>query len=392
MKSQTVNRSLTASYPLVQSFYWINFASAIAFSSVYLLDCGLTSTQIGTIMAASGITAAVVQPIVAAYADRPTAPSLKTIVAVTCFAALLMGIAVCAAHRRSPFLTGLLFGGCVAILQFLLPFINSLGTEMLNQGYSLNWGLSRGIGSIVYAAASCLLGILVPQAGVIVIPVCIALGYGVLTFCVWRYPFQKRALAGAEERKAEPSSPAVFFKEYPRFLIVLAGTAMLYVSHVLINTFLYQIIQTKGGGSTEVGLITSMCGLIEIPPMLFFARMLKKAGCGFWFKICGTAIALKSIGTLLVSSMGALYAVQLFQMLGWGLISIVPVYYVNRVIRTEDAIKGQAYMAMTYTIGSVLASLAGGTLIDLAGVNAMLFAAAGTGLAGAIMVCIFAEQ
>ena len=66
MKSQTVNRSLTASYPLVQSFYWINFASAIAFSSVYLLDCGLTSTQIGTIMAASGITAADVQPIVAA--------------------------------------------------------------------------------------------------------------------------------------------------------------------------------------------------------------------------------------------------------------------------------------------------------------------------------------
>lgn len=167
---------------------------------------------------------------------------------------------------------------------------------------------------------------------------------------------------------------------------------MLYISHVFINTFLYQIIQAKGGGSAEVGIITSMCGLIEIPPMLFFAWMLKRAGCSFWFKVCGAAIALKSMGTLLVSSMGALYAVQLFQLLGWGLISIVPVYYVNQVIRAEDAIKGQAYMAMAYTIGSVLASLAGGTLIDLAGVNAMLFAAAGTGLAGAVVICFFAER
>ena len=173
---------------------------------------------------------------------------------------------------------------------------------------------------------------------------------------------------------------------------MLAGAAMLYVSHVFINTFLYQIIQANGGGSGDVGLITSMCGLIEIPPMLFFARMLKKAGCGTWFKICGAAIALKSIGTLLVSSMEALYAVQLFQLLGWGLISIVPVYYVNQVIRAEDAIKGQAYMAMTYTIGSVAASLAGGALIDLAGVNVMLFAAAGTGLAGAVVIGIFAER
>ena len=392
MKTQSTNRSFTGRYALIQGSYWINFASVLAFSSVYLLDRGLTSGQIGLIMAISGLAAAAAQPIAAGYADRPSSPSLKVLVTVTCLLATLMGAAVCAAYRHSPLLTGLLFGGCVAVLQFLLPFINSLGTEMLNQGYSLNWGLSRGIGSIVYAAASSFLGMMVLRAGVISIPICIALGYGVLTLCVWRYPFQKKALTSAEGQKPEPSSPGVFFKRYPRFFIVLAGAAMLYVSHVFINTFLYQIIQANGGGSGDVGLITSMCGLIEIPPMLFFARMLKKAGCGTWFKICGAAIALKSIGTLLVSSMEALYAVQLFQLLGWGLISIVPVYYVNQVIRAEDAIKGQAYMAMTYTIGSVAASLAGGALIDLAGVNVMLFAAAGTGLAGAVVIGIFAER
>ena len=239
MKTQSTNRSFTGRYALIQGSYWINFASVLAFSSVYLLDRGLTSGQIGLIMAISGLAAAAAQPIAAGYADRPSSPSLKVLVTVTCLLATLMGAAVCAAYRHSPLLTGLLFGGCVAVLQFLLPFINSLGTEMLNQGYSLNWGLSRGIGSIVYAAASSLLGMMVLRAGVISIPICIALGYGVLTLCVWRYPFQKKALTSAEGQKPEPSSPGVFFKRYPRFFIVLAGAAMLYVSHVFINTFLY---------------------------------------------------------------------------------------------------------------------------------------------------------
>jgi PPP family 3-phenylpropionic acid transporter len=58
----------------------------------------------------------------------------------------------------------------------------------------------------------------------------------------------------------------------------------------------------------------------------------------------------------------------------------------------QDAIKGQAYMTMTYTLGSVLGALIGGSLIDLAGVNAMLiFATISSGI-GMLIVLLAAQR
>lgn len=68
---------MTLSYSLVQGFFWMSFAAVVGFSSVYLLECGLTSSQVGLILAVSGIVAAVTQPMVAGYADQPSALSLK---------------------------------------------------------------------------------------------------------------------------------------------------------------------------------------------------------------------------------------------------------------------------------------------------------------------------
>ena len=68
------------------------------------------------------------------------------------------------------------------------------------------------------------------------------------------------------------------------------------------------------------------------------------------------------------------------------------VYYVNALMEPEDAIKGQAYFTMAYTLGSVLGSFLGGTLIDLAGVHAMLLFSTVSAFIGALIVLIFAER
>lgn len=68
------------------------------------------------------------------------------------------------------------------------------------------------------------------------------------------------------------------------------------------------------------------------------------------------------------------------------------VYYVNAGMEPEDAIKGQAYFTMTYTLGCVIGSFLGGVLIDFAGVNSMLIFATVSALFGALIVFIFAEH
>ena len=51
---------------------------------------------------------------------------------------------------------------------------------------------------------------------------------------------------------------------------------------------------------------------------------------------------------MLAPNMTVFYGIQIFQMLGWGLMAAASVYYVNSIMDAEDAIKGQAYITMTY--------------------------------------------
>ncbi len=69
MKVQRENRGVTGAYSVVQGFFWMSFAAVMGFSSVYLLGCGLTSSQVGLILAVSGIGAFIIQPVLAGYAD-----------------------------------------------------------------------------------------------------------------------------------------------------------------------------------------------------------------------------------------------------------------------------------------------------------------------------------
>ena len=141
-----------------------------------------------------------------------------------------------------------------------------------------------------------------------------------------------------------------------------------------------------------MGFVMSLCAWVELPPMFLFSYMLKKAGSDVWYRLCGVFMAVKAVASLLAPSMSVYYLVQVLQLAGWGLIAIAPVYYVNQVIGAEDAIKGQAYMGMSYTVATVLASLAGGWLIDVAGVPVMLAVASFAGVAGAMVVIMFTER
>ena len=70
-------KNLTGPYACIQALYWMYFAAIMSFSGFFLLDGGFSNTQIGIIAAAAGIISALLQPVLASYADRPDSPSLK---------------------------------------------------------------------------------------------------------------------------------------------------------------------------------------------------------------------------------------------------------------------------------------------------------------------------
>ena len=392
MNSAKNAKSLTPGYSFIQGFFWMNFAAIMGFSSLYLLDCGYSNTQIGMIIAVAGIISAVMQPVIASYADRPSSISVKKIILILSAVQVILGVLVLLTYQKAFVLTGLFYGCLITLLQLLTPLVNSLGMESINQGKKLNFGAARGMGSVAYAVFAYVLGIIIAKSGARFVPVSIIVIYSALLVSLLLFPFEKEAKKSVKSSRKQSANPFAFFLRYKRFSVVLVGCVLVYISHILLNSFTFQIVESKGGGSEEMGFVMALGALVELPTLFCFTFMMKKIRCDIWFRISGIFFMLKTLGTLLAPNIPVFYAVQIFQMLGWALITVSSVYYVNSIMDEQDAIKGQAYMTMTYTLGSVIGALLGGALIDIAGVNMMLTFGTAAAAVGMVIMLVAAEK
>ena len=250
----------------------------------------------------------------------------------------------------------------MALLQMVLPLINSLSVGKEPEGGRTDFGIARGAGSLAYALLAAILGKWVARWGARSISLTICGIFLLLFLSVHFYAYEPRELSGQDVQRVSREKGFLF--RYPRFGITLSGCILLYISHVLLNNFSLQIVLDKGWDSVVMGNTQAIAAVLELPVMFCFGYLLKKKPASFWFRLCGIAFFLKTVGTLLATSVGGFYAVQLMQMGGWAVIAVAPVYYIKGIMAPQDAVKGQSYFTMTNTIASVVGSFACGFLID----------------------------
>ena len=282
----------------------------------------------------------------------------------------------------------IVFGFCSMMFQILMPLLNSLGTESLNQGRNISIGAARGTGSLAYAIISYVLGIVVIPLGISVVPAFASIGLLIIIIGLYLFPFDKvkKKENNLQINNKVKTGILDFFKKYPSFTLVLIGCICFYINHTLLNNFVYQIVESKNGTTAQMGTATAIAAVLELPIMFGFHYLLKKVSAGKWILISGIFYTLKALGSLLVSNMMGFYFVQVFQMFSWAVITVAVVYYVNSVMEEEDTIKGQSYMGMTFTIGTIGGSILGGVLLDYTSVNTMLAAAALVSCIGIVFV------
>lgn len=379
------NAKLTALYSSVQGFYWMGYAVIMGFINLYLLESGFSSSTIGVLIAAACLLSALLQPVLAGRADRLGSHALKRILTAQSFltCAGAMGLIFL---PRNPVLTALLYALVIVCLQTALPMVNSLAVLGSRKP---SFGIARSGGSIAYAAASYMLGALAERFGSGVVPAAMAVAFTLLLGVVLFYPLEDTKPVALETKVASGGS---FLRRYPRFAAVLVGCILLFLSHVLLNTFFFQITVHIGGGSEEMGIAMALCAITEIPTMCLFGLLLKIMKCHSWFKLSGIFFFLKNLGTLLAWNIPSFYAVQLLQILAFAVITVSSVYYINSIMDSGDAVKGQAYYASTLTLANVIGSVLGGWLLDAMGVPALL--AVGTVCAGigAVILLLFTQE
>jgi len=414
-------RNMTLIYSLVQCLYWTGFAILGAFASLFLLSVGLGNTAIGVVLAIGALAAALLQPVVGSFVDASRTIFNRHVMIFIGGAMTVVSFIIWVTPATLSIPVSILFAVNYVMLQMSMPFVNAMGMDYMNAGYELNFGVARAVGSFGYAIVAYVMGILTVVLGPKSVPLAASIVFACL-LCVVAFLTpavvsagvesagneadlpQGRTLqhvaseeagapedsafaeAGAPEDTAE--TPIGFLKKYPVFGIMLTGLVCIYYTHTLINTYALQILVTKGGDGSSVGLAAAIAAGLEVITMLLFPIIQKYFRIVTLIRVACAFFTLKVLFSLLAPNVPAYMAVQILQMFGWGILAIAIVYYVNEVIDRANASQGQAYAGMSMTMGTVVASLVCGRLLDTIGVNSTLVVGVAVGVVGTVIVVL----
>ena len=387
-------RKLMIQYCILQGSYWASFCVIYAFATVFLLSRGFESSMIGVIIAAGNILGVVLQPMVASIADRSKKISLHKLTAMLSIIMILL-LVLLYFVPNGLLAVAVLFLLTDTFLQVIQPLINSVSVYYVNQGVSVDFGAARGIGSLSYAAASYILGIVVEKFGtrsILMAGILVAL---VLLVTVLSMPVLSSSAAsrlGEKEPEQNDAGLIVFAGRYKNFMLTLAGITLLFTFHNMNNAYLIKVIENVGGTSADMCRMLSIAAVTELPVMFLFSRISKHFKSSTLLMVSSAFFAIRAAGFMLAGNVMTMYLAAMLQIGSFALYIPSSVYYVNETMLDQDKFKGQAVMTATNTLGGVFGSLFGGFLIDNAGVGAMNTVCFAMAAAGAVLVFLFAGR
>ena len=385
-----MKRNLTLPYALQQTLLWGEFGFLIAYAYPYLTEqTGLTDGTAGLVLGIAMAMAFLLQPLLTALVDKTRLNTRSVSLFLSALGALSAGAA-----GLTPGGSYLFFGAACVCLQSTPAFSNAMSMQAIRAGYSLNFAAARACGSVSFGVAAKLTAELIARFGNQSIAAASAVT--AILFCLVTLTFPSVHTTGTDER---PTPMKTFFRENPRFVLVLLASILIYIGHNAVSNAMYRVAESKlplGAETTAVtdlqGTVMMLAAFLELPTMFLFRKLLKKLRCDVWLGISCVCMTLRLLLTwLLPGEMGILLA-QFTQLGGYAIYAVASVYYVGSVISKKNVVKGQTYLGATNTLGCLIAYFVGGTLTEHFGVEAMLLTSLASTVIGATIMILSIER
>lgn len=293
----------------------------------------------------------------------------------------------------------------LALHASLQPILNSLAFRLNECGTEVNFGIGRAGGSLGFSAILAVLGTLVERNGVMVLPVCTEAACALLIALLFitkisfnrikRVPeeaYGSRADVTRQDSSVKADEERIDLRSFigrnKYFFVMNLGIAGLFFSNSVLTNYMAQIAGNVGGTTEEVGRILSLMAFLEIPTMVFFDKIKKHFKSRSLIKLASAGFTAKMAVCWIGGSVGMLFAAQAFQLISFALIMPAMVYYVDEIMSSGEAVKGQALFTMMITLATTIASLAGGWILDAFGVGTLNFISLVVTAAGAAVVIL----
>ena len=374
-------------FSIVQAGFWMSFCVSVSFAAVYLQALGYSNSMLGLIMALGSVMGIIMAISLSSRIDMdeeisakkliPWILSLQTASAVILFLVNSRCLAVSAAFVTYT-------GFCTTVNALNLKFY----ADAERAGSHIDYGFTRGVGSVAYVLISAALGVLTENVSCRALPA-IGLALCALQFFAFRQ-FSHYVVDGnkAESFGERNTTLFAFLRNNPGYSMLLAGVVLLFFGHSTACNFLINLTRNVGGDTAGMGLINAFKGLVEIPMMFLYTRIFTEGKHSLALRISAAAFVLKTLGFIMSCKVWQLTLAFLLQAPSYALFMAAIVPYVEETIDYNDSAKAQSLAFTTTTLGGMLASLIGGQLYDVLSVRATLLVALAAGAAGAAIVFV----
>ncbi len=360
-------------YSSIHGSYWMAFAGLLGFATVFLSGRGFTATEIGITLSLANIAAAFLQPYVAAFCDRQDKISVNRIILGFGLAVILVGAILLRVQSKAA--VQILYGIMAAMMLVINPLVTSIGMTLNNQGFRIDFGFARGIGSLTFALVTAIAGGLIENFGVdsIILLTQIAM----VVFLGFIFRLERSGLGQTSSLTAfRPEALGIreFFSVYKGFASLLLGIGFMFVFHNITNTYLLQMVLHVGGTTADMGVSLGLAAMVEIPGMMAFSWILKRQNTEKIIRLTTVFWVIKAVLFFLATSVTGLNIAQSLQAVSFALYLPAAVYFTNQVIRGGDKVKGQTFLATAGTAGAIAGNVLGGFIADNGGISNMLYA------------------
>ena len=357
------NRKIARNYYLATAFYWIIIAASLGYGAVYLTSKNFSYTQVGIYIASANILASIIQPLVASYADKPDSINIKNIILLFSISPLIL-LNISLIDSVSNSFIALAYIITLTFSMAIQPLLTAITIHLNNAGNSsVEFGVSRGIGSLTYAIISLLLGFLIRGFSSDIIVYTSIIAYVVFLIFLFLTPLKKERNIHVEEVINDDftrQSMGKFIVKYKYFFLSMLATLLIFTQYNIQNNYWVKTVESIGGNENNLGTViyTKIKNKFKLKDLILFSALM---------------FIIKALSLYLIQNIYLMYLSQLMQALSFAIFFPSIVYYTSSVIEEKDMVKGQAFLASSVTLATVLGSLVGGILIDQIGINRTLF-------------------
>ena len=386
--------AVTFHYMIITGGFWMAFCVVTAYAAVFLHGAKYDDQEVGIILALGNVGGALLSPVLGAWIDR----NRKIRHARLIYALLGLQLVLLSALRLNPQKSALCTVCYVLYITFMMP-VNALNLDLCvrleRANAPLNFGMARSMGSFSFVILSTLLGILTARFGCEILPFAgmavIALqGIGnFLTDRDLRAAESSFAQSGPVERERS-SSLAAFIRENKAFCLMLFGTIIIFIAHNTDGNFLINLVENvlgsdKSGAEAIMGYLAAFTAIVEVPVMMFSSKLPQRWSRVQYIRLAFIFFVLKTLAYALAPNIPLLFASRILQAPSYALYTVLIVGYADETVARKDSAKAQSLAFSMTTVGSVLASLIGGSMFKTAGVRPTMLTATAFALAGAVI-------